>query len=263
MSVYITGGTLGFSLGPLLFAPFAQRFGLDVDAAARAPRAGGRRVLPPRVPPMSAHTSGGRASAHSARTRAARAPLFHRRAANPDGDRVRHVSAGDADAARDVAGGGRRVGGPVSVRERRRRVLRVGRPRTGSGPKRVIAWSLVLAAPFLLRRADAHGLAVSGRPFCHRRLLSAVDAAGQRHIRPGDGAGQRGDRVVADDGLRVGNRRAFSSGRRAALRTGSASSRRCAGLALVPLRRPRVHCRCPATRVAAPSRPADLGVPEP
>ena len=28
MSVYITGGTLGFSFGPLLFAPFAERFGL-------------------------------------------------------------------------------------------------------------------------------------------------------------------------------------------------------------------------------------------
>jgi len=29
MSVHITGGTLGFSLGPLLFAPFAQRYGLE------------------------------------------------------------------------------------------------------------------------------------------------------------------------------------------------------------------------------------------
>jgi len=29
MSVYITGGTLGFSLGPLLFAPFAQHFGIE------------------------------------------------------------------------------------------------------------------------------------------------------------------------------------------------------------------------------------------
>src|SRR6476660_6475725 len=29
MSVHITGGTLGFSLGPLLFAPFAERFGLE------------------------------------------------------------------------------------------------------------------------------------------------------------------------------------------------------------------------------------------
>lgn len=29
MSVHITGGSLGFSLGPLLFAPFAQRFGVE------------------------------------------------------------------------------------------------------------------------------------------------------------------------------------------------------------------------------------------
>lgn len=29
MSVYITGGTLGFSLGPLLFAPFAERVGVE------------------------------------------------------------------------------------------------------------------------------------------------------------------------------------------------------------------------------------------
>lgn len=29
MSIYITGGTLGFSLGPLMFAPFADRFGLE------------------------------------------------------------------------------------------------------------------------------------------------------------------------------------------------------------------------------------------
>lgn len=29
MSVHITGGSLGFSLGPLLFAPFAQRFGIE------------------------------------------------------------------------------------------------------------------------------------------------------------------------------------------------------------------------------------------
>lgn len=28
MSVYISGGTLGFSLGPLMFAPFAERFGI-------------------------------------------------------------------------------------------------------------------------------------------------------------------------------------------------------------------------------------------
>jgi len=29
MSVYISGGTLGFSFGPLMFAPFAERFGME------------------------------------------------------------------------------------------------------------------------------------------------------------------------------------------------------------------------------------------
>src|SRR5688500_12308033 len=29
MSVYITGGTLGFSFGPLMFTPFAQQIGLE------------------------------------------------------------------------------------------------------------------------------------------------------------------------------------------------------------------------------------------
>ena len=58
MSVYITGGTLGFSLGPLLFAPFAQHFGIAVDAAARA--SPGWLVVAFflwRVPPIPLHPS--------------------------------------------------------------------------------------------------------------------------------------------------------------------------------------------------------------
>ena len=39
-----------------------------------------------------------------------------------------------------------------------------------------------------------------------RRLPAAVDAAGQRDLRPADRAGQRGDGLVADDGVRVGCR---------------------------------------------------------
>ena len=39
MSVHITGGSLGFSMGPLLFAPFAQRFGLEWTPLARHARA--------------------------------------------------------------------------------------------------------------------------------------------------------------------------------------------------------------------------------
>ncbi len=56
MSVHITGGTLGFSLGPLLFAPFAERFGVEwtpllaipgliVDRALSAARAARSRSI--------------------------------------------------------------------------------------------------------------------------------------------------------------------------------------------------------------------------
>jgi FSR family fosmidomycin resistance protein-like MFS transporter len=37
MSVYITGGTLGFAFGPLFFAPFAERFGLSWTPALAVP----------------------------------------------------------------------------------------------------------------------------------------------------------------------------------------------------------------------------------
>jgi MFS transporter, FSR family, fosmidomycin resistance protein len=37
MSVYISGGTLGFSLGPLMFAPFAQHAGCNGRPCWRCP----------------------------------------------------------------------------------------------------------------------------------------------------------------------------------------------------------------------------------
>jgi FSR family fosmidomycin resistance protein-like MFS transporter len=37
LSVYITGGTLGFAMGPLLFAPFAERFGLELTPLLAIP----------------------------------------------------------------------------------------------------------------------------------------------------------------------------------------------------------------------------------
>jgi MFS transporter, FSR family, fosmidomycin resistance protein len=43
MSVHITGGTLGFSLGPLLFAPFAERFGIEWTPLLAVP---GLMVIP-------------------------------------------------------------------------------------------------------------------------------------------------------------------------------------------------------------------------
>ena len=41
MSVHITGGSLGFSMGPLLFAPFAQSYRPRLDADPGNPRSGG------------------------------------------------------------------------------------------------------------------------------------------------------------------------------------------------------------------------------
>jgi FSR family fosmidomycin resistance protein-like MFS transporter len=57
MSVYITGGTLGFSLGPLMFAPFAQRFGLAWTPLLAIPGLLVVAFFLSRVPPMPLHPS--------------------------------------------------------------------------------------------------------------------------------------------------------------------------------------------------------------
>lgn len=57
MSVYITGGTLGFSLGPLMFAPFAQRMGLEWTPLLALPGLLVVGFFLTRVPPMEVHPS--------------------------------------------------------------------------------------------------------------------------------------------------------------------------------------------------------------
>lgn len=52
MSVHITGGSLGFSLGPLLFAPFAERFGLEMMPLLAIPGLAAIALLLPRVPQL-------------------------------------------------------------------------------------------------------------------------------------------------------------------------------------------------------------------
>jgi MFS transporter, FSR family, fosmidomycin resistance protein len=59
MSVYITGGTLGFSLGPLMFAPFAQRFGLAWTPLLALPGLIVVAFFLTRVPPMPRHAHEG------------------------------------------------------------------------------------------------------------------------------------------------------------------------------------------------------------
>jgi FSR family fosmidomycin resistance protein-like MFS transporter len=53
MSVHITGGSLGFSLGPLLFAPVAQRFGLEWTPFVAVPGLIAVSLLLMRLPAIS------------------------------------------------------------------------------------------------------------------------------------------------------------------------------------------------------------------
>jgi len=58
MSVHITGGTLGFALGPLLFAPFAEHLGLGWTPVLAIPGLIVVAFFLPRVPPIELHHSG-------------------------------------------------------------------------------------------------------------------------------------------------------------------------------------------------------------
>ena len=60
MSTHITGGSLGFALGPLLFAPFVDRFGLAWTPMLMLPGLLALSVLLRRVPPIErTHHEGG------------------------------------------------------------------------------------------------------------------------------------------------------------------------------------------------------------
>jgi FSR family fosmidomycin resistance protein-like MFS transporter len=57
MSVYITGGTLGFAIGPLMFAPFAQRYGLAWTPVLALPGLVVIALFLARVPPLEIHST--------------------------------------------------------------------------------------------------------------------------------------------------------------------------------------------------------------
>jgi MFS transporter, FSR family, fosmidomycin resistance protein len=262
MSVYITGGTLGFSLGPLLFAPFAQRFGLAWTPLLALPGLAVVAFFLRHVPPMSAHTSGGtgfRALKPYARplallyfivvlrTLAAISfatflPVMLTRRG------MSLTASGFAVALYLFASGvGGFAGGPAADR---------------FGSKRVIALSLVLAAPFLFVAPTLTGwpflvvIAIGGF-FLQSTLpvnvtfgqtIAPVSAATVSSLMMGFAWGMGGLSVpivglVAD-------------------RIGIEPTLR--GLALVPIAAAACALPLPGhARVAAPSRPADLGVPEP
>ena len=52
MSFHITGGSLGFALGPVIFAPFAERYGLHWTPLLMIPSLAMLALVLPRVPPI-------------------------------------------------------------------------------------------------------------------------------------------------------------------------------------------------------------------
>jgi FSR family fosmidomycin resistance protein-like MFS transporter len=149
MSVHITGGTIGFAAGPLLFAPVAQHYGLEWTPITMIPGLLIVAFFLARVPPIALH--GERAGGFGAlRPYAWPLTLLYVIVALRTMTSLafatyvpvmltnRGMTVAEAAAAVAVylfsSGLGGFFGGPAADR---------------FGPRAVIAWSLVLATPFL------------------------------------------------------------------------------------------------------------------
>jgi FSR family fosmidomycin resistance protein-like MFS transporter len=261
MSVYITGGTLGFSFGPLVFAPFAERFGLSwtpllalpgllvvaffltrVPAMPLQPSAsGGFRMLRPYLKPLGLLYLIVVLRTLTAISFATFVPVMLTR---------RGMSVGQAGTAVALyllaSGVGGFFGGPAADR---------------FGARRVIALSLVLATPFLVVAPFLTGplfiaVLACGGFFLQSTLpvnvtfgqaLAPVSAATVSSIMMGFGWGTGGLSVpfvgmIAD---RVGIEPTLS------------------GIAIVPLLAAAFALPLPShTRTTTPARPADLAIAE-
>ncbi len=151
MSVHITGGSLGFSLGPLLFAPLAERYGLHWTPLLMVPALVGLAFLLPRLPPIERLGAHGEVSGFRA-LRPYRTPLvllylvvvIRTLAAlsfstfMPVMLTRRGMSVAEAGTAMALylfaSSIGGFLGGPLADRW---------------GPRNVIIWSLILAVPFM------------------------------------------------------------------------------------------------------------------
>lgn len=261
MSIHITGGTLGFSLGPLLFAPFVERFGLEASWMLAIPALAALAVLIRRVPPIATH-----ADAHGGGFRALRpyaVPLallylivvLRTVAATSFATFVpvmltrRGLSVGQAGMIAAMylfaSGVGGFLGGPFADR---------------FGARRVIALSLVLAVPFLSLAPLLSGwafvvtLAIGGF-FLQSTLpvnvtfgqsIAPVSAATVSSLMMGFAWGTGGLCVPLVGFI------ADNIGIEGALRL----------MALVPLAAAACALPLPARRAHTPTRAADVGFPE-
>jgi len=260
MSVYITGGTLGFSLGPLMFAPFAERMGLEWTPVLAVPGLLVVGFFLTRVPPIPVHpmSSAGLAVLRPyARPLALLYSIVVLRTLTslafatfvPVMLTRRGLSVSQAGTVVAIylfaSGLGGFLGGPAADR---------------FGARRVIAWSLVLSAPFLFSAPLASGwafiaLLAAGGFFLQSTLpvnvtfgqsLAPVSAATVSSLMMGFAWGTGGLSVplvglVAD---RVGIEATLT------------------GLALVPLGAAACALPLPARAAHAPSRPAEVVIPE-
>ncbi len=160
MSVYITGGTLGFSLGPLFFAPFAERFGLEWTPLLMLPGLLAVALCVRKVPVVPLHADAQGRGFRALRPYAKPLTLLYLIVV------LRQLTAlsfatfvplllTDRGISVSVAGGivalylfasgiGGFVGGPIADR---------------IGPKRVIVLSLLMSVPFLVAAPQFEGWA--------------------------------------------------------------------------------------------------------
>lgn len=157
MSVHITGGTLGFALGPLLFAPVAQHYGLNWTPVLALPGLLVVAFFLTRVPPIPVHPEN-RGGMTALRPYAKPLALLYAIVVLRTMTSLafatyvpvlltrRGMSVSQAGAAVAAylfaSGAGGFLGGPAADR---------------FGPRMVIAWSLVLATPFLAASTHLSG----------------------------------------------------------------------------------------------------------
>ena len=183
MSVHITGGSLGFSLGPLLFAPFAQRSAWHWTPMLAHSGSCRRPALPEPAAAGDLDDDDHTGLSRTAPVRApARAPLLHRGAADDDLDRICDVHAGPPDQSRDVARRVRDRRGGLSLRQRGGRIpwrARCGSIRRASRHRPVARLRGAVPVPRVVERGL--GVRDSGRgwagSFCSRpcRSTSPLD----------------------------------------------------------------------------------------
>ncbi len=209
MSFHITGGSLGFSLGPLIFAPFAERYGLQWTPLLILPALAVLAVMLPRVPQIETLAERGAVKGFKA-LRPYRKPLtllylivvlrtltaLSFATFMPVMLTRRGMTVAEAGTAMAI----------YLFSTQRRRVFRRRDCRSlGTAERHHVVAGAVGAVSGL--RADADRLDVRGHRLA-RRFPAPVDTAGKCFLWPNDRPHQRRNRVVADDGLRLGNRRA-------------------------------------------------------